>query len=175
MALPIPSTVSALNSALNKGDRVVVVDVRTVSEFRSGHIAGALNIPMDEIESRISDIPPGIPVVLVCQSGRRAEITKGLTAGVLDKTVCLEGGMDSWLAEGRPIVRSTRTRMALDRQSMLVASLLVLASFFLGRFVHPGWYALALLPGLGLFTAGATGFCLMATILAQMPWNKPRS
>jgi len=169
------SSVSLLAKGLAQGDKVAVVDVRTTSEFRSGHIAGAVNIPMDEVESRIADIPTGVPVVLVCQSGRRAAITKTTTENILDKTVCLEGGMDAWQKEDLPIVRSTRTRLALDRQSMIVASLLVLLSFVLGKTVSPGWYALSLLPGLGLLTAGTTGFCLMAQILATLPWNKPRS
>lgn len=175
LVLQPPSTPDSVAKALHNGDRMVVVDVRTVSEYRAGHIAGSLNIPMDEIESRIADIPAGYPVVLVCQSGRRAEITKNMTSEILDKTVCLEGGMEAWQKQGKPVVRSVRTRMALDRQSMLVASVLVLTSFALGRFVSPGWYALSLLPGLGLLTASTTGFCLMANILAFMPWNKPRS
>jgi hypothetical protein len=130
---------------------------------------------MDEIEARIEDVPTEKPIVLVCQSGRRAEMTRALMAQKLHMPVCLEGGFDAWQKEVLPVVRSVRTRIALDRQSMVGASLLILASITLGSLVHPAWYFLGLLPGLGLLAAGTTGFCLMGTILSVMPWNKARN
>jgi rhodanese-related sulfurtransferase len=149
-----------------------VIDVRTTSEFRSGHIAGSINVPMDEIESRLEDIPVGKPVVMVCQSGRRSEMVRERLHGRIAHPVCLEGGISEWERAGQPVVRSVRTRMALDRQSLIGASVLILASFFLGSFVDPAWHYLALLPGLGLMAAGTTGFCLLGIILSTMPWNK---
>ena len=154
---------------------VAVVDVRTVSEYRAGHIAGSLSVPMDEIESRLEDIPAGKPVVMVCQSGQRSEMVRERLHGRLSEVVCLEGGVTAWENGGLPVVRSVRTRMALDRQSMIGASSLVLLSVALGTFVSPAWYLLALVPGVGLMLAGTTGFCLMAIILSAMPWNKVRS
>lgn len=150
-----------------------VVDVRTTTEFRSGHIAGAINIPMDEIESRLADVPKG-PVVLVCSSGRRAELTQEQIGGQLDAVSCLEGGMEAWEKAGKPVVRSTRTRLALDRQAMIGASVIVLTAVALGTLVSPGWFYLALLPGFGLMLAGTTGMCPMAVILSVMPWNRAR-
>jgi rhodanese-related sulfurtransferase len=151
-----------------------VIDVRTTSEYRAGHIAGSINVPMDEIESRLEDIPLGKPVVMVCQSGRRSEMVRERLHGRIERPVCLEGGLAAWEKAGQPVVRSVRTRLALDRQSMIGASALVLASFSLGQFVNPAWHYLALLPGLGLMAAGTTGFCLMGIILSTMPWNKAR-
>jgi rhodanese-related sulfurtransferase len=158
-----------------KEGAVAVVDVRTVSEYRAGHIAGSLNVPMDEIESRLEDIPTEKPVVVVCQSGQRSEMVRGRLHGRLRELVCLEGGMTAWEGQGLPVVRSVRTRMALDRQSMIGASSLVLLSVALGALVAPTWYFLALVPGIGLMLAGTTGFCLMGVILSAMPWNKVRS
>ncbi len=158
-----------------KDGGVAVVDVRTVSEYRAGHIAGSLNVPMDEIESRLEDIPAGKPVVMVCHSGQRSAMVRERLHGRLPEAICLEGGLTAWEKEGLPVVRSVRTRMALDRQSMIGASTLVLLSVALGTFVSPSWYLLALLPGVGLMLAGTTGFCLMAVILSAMPWNRVRS
>ena len=50
------------------------IDVRSATEFAAGHIPAAINIPMDEIECRLSDLPRE-RVVLVCQAGKRAEMT----------------------------------------------------------------------------------------------------
>jgi rhodanese-related sulfurtransferase len=51
----------------------VYVDVRTRPEFESGHIAGAKNIPLDELMSRLGELE-GIngPIVLYCRSGSRS-------------------------------------------------------------------------------------------------------
>jgi len=54
---------------------VKVVDVRTPSEFRSGHVPGAINIPYDEMPNRYSEIgPPSTPVLLYCRTGHRTAI-----------------------------------------------------------------------------------------------------
>lgn len=55
-----------------------VVDVRTPSEYHAGHIPGAINIPLDEVETilppRLSD--KSQPVLLHCQTGMRSAIAK---------------------------------------------------------------------------------------------------
>ena len=49
-----------------------LVDVRSPGEYASGHIDGAINIPVDQIRARMSEIPTGKPVVLYCRSGARS-------------------------------------------------------------------------------------------------------
>jgi rhodanese-related sulfurtransferase len=61
-----------------------LVDVRSASEFSAGHIPGAVNIPMDQIEGRLADLRPNVPVVLICQAGKRAHdggIARAVPAG----------------------------------------------------------------------------------------------
>lgn len=53
---------------------VTVVDVRSPKEYAEGHLEGTVNIPVDEIRDRISEIPEGRPVCLVCHSGLRSYI-----------------------------------------------------------------------------------------------------
>lgn len=54
---------------------VRVVDVRTPAEFAQGHVAGALNIPFDEIGRRAAEIGPReTPILLYCRTGRRSGI-----------------------------------------------------------------------------------------------------
>jgi len=67
---------------------------------------------------------------------------------------------------------SETTSRKLERQTHFVAGLLLVTSLLLGTFVTPGWYALAVLPTLGMFLDAATGFCPMTAILRAMPWNK---
>lgn len=50
----------------------LVVDVRTVEEYKAGHIHGSLNIPLDKINEAMSWLAKDVPVVLVCESGSRS-------------------------------------------------------------------------------------------------------
>ncbi|GAA5185500.1 hypothetical protein GCM10025771_41480 [Niveibacterium umoris] len=54
----------------------VVIDVRTPEEFATGHVEGALNLPHDQVATKITALVPSkdAPVVLYCRSGRRADI-----------------------------------------------------------------------------------------------------
>jgi rhodanese-related sulfurtransferase len=52
-----------------------LIDVRSPSEFATGHVPGAINIPMEEVPGRVADLDQDRPVVLVCQSGKRATLT----------------------------------------------------------------------------------------------------
>lgn len=149
-----------------------LIDVRGPSEFAAGHIPGAINIPMDQIESRLDDLHEE-DVVLVCQSGRRAGMTCELIQHQHPKLKVLDGGTVAWQTANRPIVSSTQTRWSLDRQVRLGAGLLILTGMFLGFFLNPGWYGLAAFVGAGLTFAGLTDICGMAFALAKLPWNKP--
>ena len=56
----------------------LLIDVRTLEEYQNGFIAGAVNIPYDEIESEISNFTnqKNKPLYLYCRSGRRSAIAK---------------------------------------------------------------------------------------------------
>jgi phage shock protein E len=56
-----------------------IVDVRTPDEFRSGHVAGAVNIPLDRIQSEMKRIAKDKPVITCCRSGARS----GIAADIL--------------------------------------------------------------------------------------------
>lgn len=56
---------------------VVVVDVRRSDEYDAGHVRGALNVPVDEIDSRAGELPPG-EVWVHCASGYRASVAASL-------------------------------------------------------------------------------------------------
>ena len=52
------------------------VDVRSAGEFASGNAPGTINIPLQELGSRLSEIPKSLPVVLCCASGTRSGMAK---------------------------------------------------------------------------------------------------
>ena len=58
-----------------KGARLV--DVRTESEFRAGHLEGAINIPLQSLLQRSKELEPkDKPIVVYCRSGRRSDMAR---------------------------------------------------------------------------------------------------
>jgi len=46
---------------------VIVLDVRPPEEYRAGHVPGARSIPLTELEARLSELPPGVPIAAYCR------------------------------------------------------------------------------------------------------------
>jgi len=63
----------------------VIVDVRTVAEYKSGHIPGSRNYPLDSIRSKVAELKKlNKPVITVCRSGARSGMAKKIlkSAGI---------------------------------------------------------------------------------------------
>ncbi len=63
------------DALLEQGGDLVLIDVRTPEEFAQGHIAGAINIPVEELREKelLPQVPSvDTPILLYCRSGRRA-------------------------------------------------------------------------------------------------------
>ncbi|MBQ3500957.1 MAG: CoA-disulfide reductase, partial [Oscillospiraceae bacterium] len=58
-----------------------LLDTRTAGEFERGHIEGFKNIPVDELREHLSEIEPGKPVYVICQSGLRSYIASRILEG----------------------------------------------------------------------------------------------
>jgi rhodanese-related sulfurtransferase len=81
-----------------------VLDVRSPEEFKEGHVPGAVNVPYDQIATRLSEVPKDKDVVLYCRSGRRAGIAaEVLQANGYTRLSHLEGDMNAWVEKGRPV------------------------------------------------------------------------
>ncbi|MBQ9979696.1 MAG: FAD-dependent oxidoreductase [Oscillospiraceae bacterium] len=78
--------------SLPRDGSVTLLDTRTVGEYRSGHIDGFKNIPVDELRERIDEVEPGKPVYLICQSGLRSYIAARILEGYGYKCYNFAGG-----------------------------------------------------------------------------------
>lgn len=92
---------------INQG-KTVIVDVRDPAEFATGHLAGAVNIPLNEFPNRQSEIEKfkSKNVIAVCQQGVRS----ARAASQLGKAGCAEvyslaGGATAWQSQGLPLVK----------------------------------------------------------------------
>ena len=96
---PAPGVVDgATAAALAKGG-AKVVDVRTPEEYAEGHVAGAVNIPFDQLARRTSELGgPGTPVVVYCRSGRRSGVAAETLRGLGYAKVWDAQRYDAWPA-----------------------------------------------------------------------------
>jgi glyoxylase-like metal-dependent hydrolase (beta-lactamase superfamily II)/rhodanese-related sulfurtransferase len=86
-------------------DAVHVLDVRTAAEFDGelGHLSGAQLIPIDELRARLSEVAADKPVVVTCQTGKRAALaTAILRKAGFARVANLAGGMVHWHELGLP-------------------------------------------------------------------------
>lgn len=164
-------------SALLATDRSVrVLDVRTPGEFETAHINGAYNVPLDQLREHAHEVRQATgQVVLICQSGRRAQQAEQLlrTHGMANVHV-LDGGMQEWLGRGMA-VRTVRARISLERQVRIAAGTIVALGSIAALTVSPLLAVVPALVGSGLVFAGITDTCTMGMLLAKLPYNRAAS
>jgi len=150
-----------------------VIDVRTPAEFGEVHVPGAINVPLADIPSHLSELKVKSeerPIVLMCRTQNRIKL-------VFDQLQqphhfhLLEGGITAWKAAGHPIVQGERA-ISLEGQVRMVAGALIVLGVILGVAVNPWFLVIPAGVGAGLFHAGYTDSCLMGTILAKLPFNR---
>ena len=100
---------STLASKLSDPEgRPVVVDVRTGSEYATGHLPGAVNIPVQALPFRMAAVPVqgrSEPVVVYCAHGPRAGLAGiFLRLAGFSKVLHLQGDILTWRDEGRSLV-----------------------------------------------------------------------
>ena len=84
----------------------LLLDVRTEDEYNSGHIGGAVLIPVGDLPGRIGEIDAykNKPVMVYCRSGKRSMMAvEQLKSAGFKKIYNLKGGIISWTAAGYPI------------------------------------------------------------------------
>jgi rhodanese-related sulfurtransferase len=96
----------SLQQGLSAKDAPLVLDVRNADEVRAeGHIEGALLIPMNELPSRLAEVPDGRAVVTVCKRGMRSFNAAAWLRQMGRNATSLQGGIDQWKALGLPLAR----------------------------------------------------------------------
>lgn len=79
------------------GEGAILLDVRTPEEFARGHLPGARNVPVQVLESRLTDVgDPAVPVVVYCRSGARSARARTILLAHGFDSVSDLGGMDRY-------------------------------------------------------------------------------
>ena len=103
-------------SELIGNPNVVVLDVRTASEFAEGHIGGAILIDQgqsDFIEKAKATIPTDKKIAIYCRSGRRSASAAGKLAAEGYQCVNLKGGIIAWKEAGKAVTLSSQINLFL--------------------------------------------------------------
>ena len=100
-------SIEQLDALLANGAELI--DVREKEERDSGYIAGSRNIPYRLLALGEADLPRDKPIVTICETGPRAVIAASiLAAHGFDAHPVVNGGIDSWVAAGKPTVEFRR-------------------------------------------------------------------
>jgi rhodanese-related sulfurtransferase len=98
-----------LLARVRSGD-AVVVDLRPGEEYEAGHIAGALSIPLAELEAHLAELPAGVEIVAYCRGPFCALAPQGVIllrrAGL--RASRLEDGFPEWRLAGLPVATGSR-------------------------------------------------------------------
>jgi rhodanese-related sulfurtransferase len=83
----------------------VVVDLRPREEYAAGHVAGAISIPLAELEARLAELPAGVEVVAYCRGPYCAMAPQGvaLLRRLGRRATRLEDGFPEWSLAGLPV------------------------------------------------------------------------
>jgi rhodanese-related sulfurtransferase len=100
-------SIEQLDALLASGAELI--DVREKDERDSGYIAGSRNIPYRLLALGEADLPRDKPIVTICETGPRAAIAASILArDGFDAHPVVNGGIDSWVAAGKPTVEFRR-------------------------------------------------------------------
>jgi uncharacterized membrane protein YdjX (TVP38/TMEM64 family)/rhodanese-related sulfurtransferase len=99
-----------LKRKLDAGEDLFILDVRGAQDFsgEQGHIAGAHNIPMEELAKRVTELETyrKLPIAIVCRTDKRSAVAAQLLAARgFAKVRVTRGGMTDWNRSGFPVAR----------------------------------------------------------------------
>ena len=108
-------------------EKLQVLDVRTATEFQSGHLKNALQadwLMMDQFADRVKYLDKTKPVLVYCASGvRSGAAAKWLLANGFADVKNLKGGLVSWKTEGKPVeAENTKAQLTIAKYKELIAT-----------------------------------------------------
>ncbi|MFN4294352.1 MAG: DUF2470 domain-containing protein [Thermoflexales bacterium] len=91
----------------------VVIDVRDPEEYAAGHVPGAINVPLTELEAQLSELLTSAPIVTYCAMSHRGESPGERAAALLRErgfnASALDGGLPAWQQADASVLANTAT------------------------------------------------------------------
>jgi rhodanese-related sulfurtransferase len=99
-------SVSEAKDLIQEKPDLVILDVRTVTEYEEGHIEGAINIPVQELEDRLDEISKKDELLVYCRTGNRSsQAVSILESSGYTKIYHMIEGITGWKNAGYPTVQ----------------------------------------------------------------------
>lgn len=172
MSTLTPIAPADLAARLHAG-AATLIDIREPDEFAREHIAGAVSLPISQLEKGKLHVEPQGAVVFHCRSGMRTQTHCARLAGLVEgEAFMLDGGMEAWKRAGLAMKTDSKAPLEINRQVQITVGALLLASVAGAVLLDPLFVAVPALLGAGLLFAGVSGWCGMANLLALAPWNR---
>jgi len=99
-------TVEQAKTLIESMPSLVILDVRTLGEYDEGHIEGAIIIPVQELEERVSELSKEDEILVYCRTGNRsATAVNILNDNGFTKIFHMFNGITAWIQAGYPTVK----------------------------------------------------------------------
>ena len=98
-------TVNEAWELIQSEPELVVLDVRTQTEYDDGHIEGAINIPVEEIADRLSELSADDDILVYCRTGNHSgTAVRIMEENGFSKIYHMHEGISTWVSEDLPVV-----------------------------------------------------------------------
>lgn len=99
----LPAEISVQEAYQKYQQGVFLLDVRRPDEWDMYHVANTVQIPLDELSSRLSELPKDQPIMIICHSGNRSGQAQAILAQAGFNATSVAGGMIAWNQAGYPL------------------------------------------------------------------------
>jgi rhodanese-related sulfurtransferase len=100
----LPASVSVEDAYQMYQEGTFVLDVRTPEEWNEFHAPNTTLIPLDELASRVDELPRDQPILVVCRSGNRSQTGRDILMQAGFEATSMNGGLNEWRTNGYSVV-----------------------------------------------------------------------
>lgn len=100
----LPAEISVSEAFTKYQNGTFVLDVRTQEEWDEFHAPNTTLIPLDQLPSRLNELPRDREIVIVCRSGNRSQQGREILINAgFEQVTSMRGGLNEWRASGYPV------------------------------------------------------------------------
>lgn len=84
----------------------VFLDVRSIEQYKAGHIPQSRNVPAADVANKLGSLPKEKPIIVVCERGRTSiGVVNTLKSNGFQDVYSLQGGLAAWVEAGMPLAK----------------------------------------------------------------------
>jgi rhodanese-related sulfurtransferase len=93
-------------------EEIFLIDVREIDEYLSGHVPGAIHIPLNEVPNRVEEFrnPQGGATYVICKAGGRSASACDFLANQSLSVINIAGGTMGWIMQGNDVVEGSQPK-----------------------------------------------------------------